>query len=132
MATSPTSPRQILHLDSLANRPVVVIDGKEYEILMQQMLPPLDSHRVVRIYARGEALMEAALTRDLSAEEEAELAAIPDRICRLVLVAPEEVHAALEDRQRMAIVAAFNQVLPMEPSTESTTAPTASPSTGEK
>lgn len=95
---------EILSLDSLVDRPVVVIDDKEYELYTPLSIPKLSMHRIVRLSSREEALMQQ---ESLTPEEEAELEAIPSRICALVLDAPETVRAALTPKQRSRIVESF-------------------------
>lgn len=99
----------ILDLDTFADRPTVLIDGTEYELLTHSLLSPLDGHRMSTAYARISELMEKAA---LTPEEEHELEALPDRMCRMVLEAPEEVHVKLTKKQRMAILSTFSTVLP--------------------
>jgi hypothetical protein len=94
----------VLNLDSLIDRPVVIIDGHEYQLLTQAILPPIDVHRLAKFSRRIEVLTQQ---EDLTAAEEAELTALPDRICRLLLEAPNEVHAKLTDTKRMEIAATF-------------------------
>jgi hypothetical protein len=109
----------ILDLDTLVDRPVVKIDGHEYELLTHDLLAPIDGHRMSRSYARIGVLLDQPT---LSDDEERELEALPDRMCRLVLDAPDPIHAALTSKQRMAILSTFSNVLPLRPRAESTAA----------
>lgn len=95
---------EILSLDSLVDRPVVVIDGTEYELYTPFSIPKLSMHKVGRLANREEALMKQEV---LTAEEEAELDAIPTRICALVLDAPVSVQETLSPKQRQRVVERF-------------------------
>lgn len=97
-------PVQLLTLDSLIDRPVVVIKGREYLLITNAMLPPLDAHKVQRYANRIDALMKQD---EVSEAEEQELATLPDKMCRLILDAPDAVQLTLTDRQRMEIIGAF-------------------------
>lgn len=96
----------VLNLDSLIDRPVVVIDGKEYQLLTTAILPPIDVWRLSKFSRRLDELTSQA---DLTEDEERELERLPDRMCRLVLHAPDDVHAALNPKQRMEVLATFIQ-----------------------
>ncbi len=100
----------ILNLDSLVDRPTVVINGQEYELLTTDILPPLDLHRFSRYSTRIGVLMAKV---DLTAEDEAELDDLPRRMCRMVLEAPDGIHDALTQKQRMKIVESF--IAPLQP-----------------
>lgn len=121
----------ILNLDSLVDRPTVVIDGTEYWLVTPDILPPLDGHRLQRLMGRVMTLSGQAT---LSEDEERELGGLPDRLCRLVLEAPDAVHQKLDDRRRMLIaetaVTTFRSGLQMAPMA-GPASPTARPSTGE-
>lgn len=97
-------PIRILDLDSLANRPVVVIDEKEYRLLTPSLLPPLDSYRMKQYSARIDALSAKEI---LTPDEESEMALVLDRMCRLILIAPDEVHTKLVDNLRTEILEGF-------------------------
>lgn len=127
----------ILNLDSLVDRQTVRIDAQEYELLTVDLLPPLDAHRLSRCANRIGVLMAQA---DLTEAEEAELDDLPKRMCRLLLVAPDEVQQRLTQRHRMAIVATFltppqptrplgSDALPAPPSTGVNGSPASSGST---
>jgi len=121
----------ILDLDKLVDRPTVVIDGKEYWLLTPDILPPLDSHHFHHMWQRTSELMEKA---DLTDDEKAELGALPNRMCRLVLPeAPDAVHEALTDRKRMVVIGVASRTFfvrsPLTPQAGHATE-AASPSTG--
>lgn len=100
----PTKPVQLLTLDSFIDRPVIVIKNVEYLLITNAMLPPLDAHRVQRYANRIDALMQQA---EVSDAEEKELKTLPDKMCRLILEAPDAIHKTLTDRQRMEVIGAF-------------------------
>ncbi len=94
----------LLTLDTLIDRPVVVIAGKEYLLITNAMLPPLAAHRIQRLSMRiDELLKQDALTK----EQEDELDGIPNQMCRIILEAPDAVQKKLTDRQRMDIIGTF-------------------------
>jgi len=97
-------PIRILDLDSLANKPVVVIDGTDYLLLTPQLLPPLDSYRLKQY---GDRIEELRVKKPLTEDDEREMVKLLDQMCRLVLIAPEDVHAKLLDRQRTAVLEGF-------------------------
>lgn len=109
-ALQTTPPRQtggtrILALDSLVNRQTVVLpDGREFELLDLARMPPLKNHEFRALAMRADALADKT---ELTDDERAELEAIPARMCRLVLRAPGDVIDALDDYDRMAIIALF-------------------------
>lgn len=102
------APITVLDLDSLSDRPVVIIDKTAYELLTPSVLPPLDAHSLSR-YAERLAELMTKDTSTVTDEEKKELAVLPGLMCALVLDAPDEVRAKLNDRQKTAIVAAFLQ-----------------------
>lgn len=124
--------QQILNLDSLVDRPTIIIGEKEYWLLTLDILPPLDAHRLQRWGERVTALMDKPV---LTADEEAELKQLPDRMCRMVLEAPEDVLATLSDRVRMLIaetaVTTFRSGLRRTPPSAAATTAAEDPSTGE-
>lgn len=118
----------ILSLDSLVDRPVVLIDQVEYELLTPALLPPLDAHRYQRYSERCLKLMDQDT---LTPEEEHELEQLPDKMCRLVLVAADAVHDKLTTRERVRICATFLRRPPVTPPAGSGEPVPALPSTGE-
>lgn len=112
----------VLNLDSLIDRPVVIIGGAEYRLWTIDLLPPLDNYRVRRLIARGDAL---AMKEDLTPAEQDELAGsevdvltatgtvkqrrggVMDAIVRIVLDAPADVHEKLTDKHRSEIIRTF-------------------------
>lgn len=99
------APHPVLDLNNLTDHPVVRIDSVEYELLTPALLPPLDAHRYSRYSARIVKLLEQK--EELTADEEKELEDLPDRMCRLVLVASDEVHKKLTSLDRTRICVTF-------------------------
>lgn len=91
----------VLDLDSLVDRPVVVLNGQEYWLVTADILPPLKGHQLVRGIKRINVLAEKDV---LTEDESAELALLPDTLCRLILMAPEETHQGLDDYKRCLIL----------------------------
>lgn len=99
MATKP-----ILDLDDLTELPSVKINGALHPLRGIGMLAPMELHRLQRMSARYDAIINKA---DLTPEEEKEIDALPDRMCRTVLMAPDDVHTSLTDWHRMRVIQAF-------------------------
>lgn len=101
-----TTGKVVLDLDRphLDTHPNVTIDGVPYALEIAASMPPLDSHRLIRLTRQVDTLMAK---ETLSEAEETELLGLPNAMCRLVLEAPDAVHAKLTDTQRMSIVRAF-------------------------
>lgn len=98
--------KRILDLDHLISADAVLIDSVEYDLLTADMLAPLDGYVMQTFGDRVEQLMKQS---ELSDEERLELERLPDRICRLVLDAPDTVLQKLTTRQRMAVMATFTE-----------------------
>jgi hypothetical protein len=94
----------VLNLDTLTDRPVVIIGGQEYRLWSIDLLPPLDNHRVRKLLRRND---ELALKEDLTDEEATELDRLFDAIVRIVLDAPAEIHEQLTNKQRAEIIRTF-------------------------
>jgi hypothetical protein len=121
----------ILDLDTLANRPVVTFKGKEYWLRTPEILPPLQSYKLKKTFEKAAELEGKA---ELSQDEQTELQHIPDRLCRLVLDAPEEVLAELSDDLRTLVVqkaiTSFQSGPMFPPQGAGPTSPAAESSTG--
>lgn len=148
------SPSVVLDLDTLANRPTVIIGGHEYRLFTVDLLPPLDNYRLRKLVKRGD---ELSLKDDLTEAELDELAGpvvkdddgtpkttpegeklrrggLLDKIARIVIEAPIEVHEKLTDRQRVEIYQTFqvpslHALLKLLPATAIPTEPTATGAT---
>lgn len=97
----------VLDLNTLVERSTIRIDGKLYELKNAGELSLLDYQRVVRCGVE----IRDKLKRDEDAElSDAEVTAGSkslDSLCRLILVAPTEVHDRLQDGHRIAIMKVF-------------------------
>jgi hypothetical protein len=122
-APPPSTPT--LSIETLIPAVSVVIDGTEYAIRSRKQLSIIESTQVASWGERLIALVTRALAGEdaLTPEEEAEAPRLLDRICRVVLRAPEEVHARLTDEDRSALWKLFSQ-LPSPPPLQATGAKT--------
>ncbi len=105
------TPSPLLSLDTLTEAPSVIIDQHAYELTPPEALSAVEYHKIGKIAPRMFALWESAT--ELTPEEEVELEQTLDRVCRIVLKAPPEVHDRLTDLQRLAIYQTF-LTLPQE------------------
>lgn len=140
MATSPTTPVPIpgrnllLDLGHYAEVNEIRIDGVGYELRQPDQLTLVEGARLKKIGPRHDELLRKEAAGTLDETEAAELAVLLDTMTRVVLVAPETVHAALKDWQRIAIVLTFIGLsTPRLQATGATTeaAPSSSSPTGE-
>lgn len=106
MDTPTTTGHVVLDLSKPLPGLPVQIDDQTYTVIAPRMLPPITSHRFLGQLRRLDRLLEQ---ETLSDDEQRDLEALPDRLCRLILDAPEDVHARLTDAHRMAIVNLFVQ-----------------------
>lgn len=118
----------VLSLDTFVEHRVVRIDGKDYDLVNAGELSVLENHRLAKRAARAKELVEAE-----DEAQVAELGAVLDWLCRLVLRAPDEVHQRLTETHRLAIVQTFTQLQRVNvpaaaPAAEESAPP---PSTGE-
>lgn len=95
----------VLDLDSLFGIPTVVVAGTSYEMRNILGTNLRDFHKLGKQAARAAALQENVAALDEAGVEE--LATLLDQLCRYVLKAPEAVHEALTDDQRVKIVEFF-------------------------
>lgn len=98
----------LLNLDTLIVRPQVIIDGQSYEMVSPDEMTIVERQRQV---ARGRRMQELLDKRELSNQEQGELARVLDEGCRAILLAPDDVHAKLMDGHRLDIIDAFGQLL---------------------
>lgn len=94
----------VLEIDTLLPIAKVAIDGGLYELRSPDMLPLFDYKRLERCRDRIGQLMSQA---DITEPEAKELDTLLDRQCRLILDAPNDVHARLSDGIRMQVYLAF-------------------------
>lgn len=98
----------VLDLDTLIERAPVRIDGKLYEMLNPAELSILDLHRFGAAGVELASLKGAGAAGDWSDEQMRSISATLDRMVRIILRAPDEVHAKLTDVHRFRVVNAFN------------------------
>lgn len=107
---APESKGPLLDLNTFIVRPVVNIDGQAYEMVHPDEMTILDLQRQ---FVRGRRIAELMIKKELTTAEQVELPRILDEACRAILVgAPEEVHAKLQDGHRFDIIDAFGELLP--------------------
>jgi len=106
------SKEPILNLDTLVERRTVAIDGKPYDLVSASELSILDYHRIGNQGRNVEAIM--AQQDDLSDDQVQAVRTLLDSMCKVLLLAPIEVHVRLTDNQRLQIVGAFTGLLRAE------------------
>lgn len=128
----PQSP--LLTLDTLIERPSIAIDGALFALRTPDDLSLVEHHRYARLAGRLDVLMQRAIQAPEDAETERELTATLDQMGRIVLDAPDVVHARLKDTHRLAIVTAFTTLLraPLTPLLAGATTTPVGASTGTK
>jgi len=97
--------RNILELATLTERSTITVDGKAYDLINPEELSIVDTHRVGKWGARVQELYADLGNR--GEDEIKELASLLDRLCRLLWLAPAEVHDHLTDTQRLSVVTVF-------------------------
>jgi len=127
--TAPTAPTPppLLDLDTLLVRLSVRIDGVPYEIRNRDELSVLGLRRVNLWCERFNQIL---VLEAPTAEQEAESAALLQKICQAVLDAPPDVHAKLQEQHRMAIADVFCTLRASRLQTAGATATTEPPPTG--
>lgn len=101
----------LLDLDTLTERPKIIIDKQLYEIRSADELSLVEHHRLRRQGERIEALMNAA---DLDDSGEAELERLVVQVSDFVMVdVPDEVRARLRQGQRLQVIEVFTR-LPLQ------------------
>lgn len=106
--TQAVLPEPLLEISTLVERHHITINGNPYEIVNADELSIIDFHRIAR---KGEQV-QALLLQDTDADEAQVkvLNDLLDSMCHVVLIAPEDIHALLSARHRLAIVRTFNQL----------------------
>jgi len=98
----------ILNLDTLTERHTVTVDGVPHDILNPGQLSILDTHNAQKWAARVREISKDL--ENISDEAVQEMGQHLDRFCRLVMLAPPEVHDRLTDNQRLAVMAVFTEL----------------------
>lgn len=94
----------LLDLQTLTTRHSIAIDGAAYELRTFDDLSIVDYHQTPRRAARIYGLLRE---ETLTSEQEHELSRLVDQVCRIILDAPQAVHAKLKDWQRLKIFQTF-------------------------
>jgi hypothetical protein len=102
--------RAVLEVDLPPDRLIVRVNGYPHELLRPADLP-LAAYRTIQRVGPRIAVLSGPVRETTKAEAE-ELTQLLDRVCRLVLVAPDDVHARLGDLNRVLIAGAFFTQLP--------------------
>ena len=103
----------LLNLDTLVVRPLVAIDGKDYEMLNPGEVSILDLHRFGALGAEFEGITSSVQAdTDLTTEQVTAVSVALDRMVRMILRAPEDVLSRLTDVHRYRIIEAFNTLTP--------------------
>ena len=100
---TPPAPTPLLDLDTLAERPFVLIDQVKYELRTPEEVSVLEHRRLGKLGARLDAIEK---TEDPSEEEEQEYEQLLKTLSGRVLLAPDEVKARLNSSQRVAVAVA--------------------------
>ncbi len=104
---TPPAPTPLLDLDTLAERPFVLIDQVKYELRTPEEVSVLEHRRLGKLGARLDAIEK---TEDPSEEEEQEYEQLLKTLSGRVLLAPDEVKARLNSSQRVAVAVAFTRL----------------------
>jgi hypothetical protein len=102
--TTPPSDKLLLDLDTTLDHPVVRVDGTAYPLRTPDATTVLAYKKTMRLCHQIGAL---ETIEDPTEEQQREHENLLDQVCRRVLEAPDEIHAALSGLQREAIAQAF-------------------------
>lgn len=105
--TQPTPRPPLLNLDTLTERPIVSIDGVPYEMRSPDEISVLEFSRLGKLGRRMDAIEALEESSD---EQQQEYERLLDRVCRAVLLAPDDVHQRLRPQQRAAVVMTFTRL----------------------
>lgn len=101
-----TSHRPVIELSTLSKRTTISIDGEPYEIRNQRELSVLQLQRMEAI---GGVLTRVGTvpSHEQTADDDRAASKALDEACRMVLIAPDEVHDKLCDADRLQINTVF-------------------------
>ena len=105
--TNGTPVQPILDLDAFEAGPLVQFEGKQYAMRPPASLPIFTLHRFERLRVKWFDLWATMDKQDLTPDEEKEFTGTLDQICRIILDAPDDVHARLGDVRRLEIAWTF-------------------------
>jgi hypothetical protein len=103
----PSVPTALLDLDTLTERPFVLIDQVKYELRTPEELSVLEHRRLGKIGARLDVIEQL---EDASEEDEQEYDQLLKTLTGRVLLAPDEVKARLKTAQCVAVAVAFTRL----------------------
>jgi hypothetical protein len=106
----PKAAAPLLSLDTLAERHTILIDGQSYGIKNVKELSAVEYHLFGLKMPRLSALVSKG--EDISADEAREVSNILAYLCRVIVVAPPEVHSRLSELQRLQIIDLFPKLSP--------------------
>lgn len=122
--TPTPAPTALLDLDTLTERPFVLIDKVKYELRTPEELSVLEYHRLGKIGARMNAIEELD---EPGGTDEQEYEQLLTTLSGRVLLAPDEVKARLKAGQCVQIAVAFTRLrltTSLSPAGAKTKAPT--------
>lgn len=99
--------KPLLDLDTMAERRIVRIDGKPYELRMSDELSLVEWKRFRKDGQRLDDLWTKERDTSLTEPEAEEVGHIVNRVTRMVLMAPSAVQDRLTPLQRLAVVETF-------------------------
>lgn len=111
-------PKPVLDLSTLTEKPIVAIDGVGYDLNTPDDLTVIGYKkltilvpRMTELYAQvySAASQEPDADPAVETATEAALAKVLDDLCRLILIAPDEVHRRLTDLQRFQVYQVFTE-----------------------
>lgn len=111
MADNTTAP--VLEIKKIVDRDVVRFEDQTYELLQADQLSIVEYTRYATLFNRSVELTEKIQNDTITPSEEQELERAVDRMARILLRAPAEVHDQLTSRQRQRIVMSFLRLPPM-------------------
>ena len=126
--TPPVERPAVLEIETLLPKDVVKVDGVKYELRQpDQLLSLFDYTRFERLLDR---VLELTSKDEITPAENDELERAADRMTRIVLDAPEAVHAKLTPRQRMKVIMSFHRLPTTNEQTPAAKVVTEAPLTG--
>jgi hypothetical protein len=102
--------QSVLDIDTVVERLHVRIDGVPHLLSHPNALSLQGHLRMEKIGPRMGELLIASAQRELTGDEAEELDHLLKEGCRLVLEAPDSVHAKLRDTHRVLILQVFTQL----------------------
>jgi tRNA 2-selenouridine synthase SelU len=105
--TDPNAP--LLDLDTVIARPIIAIDGEQYELISPDELPLETSHLMA---AKGRQMQKLQTSAELNRDQAGQLRAIVRQLSDIVMERiPEEVRAKITIAQRLQVIEAFTALL---------------------